>query len=237
MERKSAILTGVLFVIAIVAGLAGTSLTGPNLGAPDYLARVSSHANQVVAGALLAFIAAASSAGIAIALYPVLKKHNEGLALGAVAFRLVEAVFYIVGVICLLVLFPLSHQVANAQGQAASVLQTLGNLLLAARDLSDFVFAVMAFGLGALMYYSIFYRSRLVPRWLSGWGIASILLLLSASLLTVFDGEPFAISGTLIFLALPIALQEMVLAVWLMLKGFGPSAAPAGVAGSRRVEA
>ncbi len=107
MERKTAFLTGVLFVIATVEGLAGTSLTGPNLGAPDYLARVSSHANQVVAGALLAFIAAASSAGIAIALYPVLKKHNEGLALGAVAFRLVEAVFYIVGVICLLVLFPL----------------------------------------------------------------------------------------------------------------------------------
>lgn len=100
-ERKTAVIVGVLFIAATTASLLGNALTGSILDAPDYLARVSSSGNQVMIGALLTFLAAAGSAGIAIALYPVLKKHNEGLALGSVGFRLIEGVFYIVDALCL----------------------------------------------------------------------------------------------------------------------------------------
>jgi len=92
--------------------------------------------------------------------------------------------------------------------------------LLTTRDSADFVLAVIAFCLGALMYYAVFYRSKLIPRWLSVWGLIAIALLLSAVFITLFDGEPYSISGNLVFLALPIALQEIVLAVWLLVRGF-----------------
>jgi hypothetical protein len=223
-NRKFAIIAGELFIIAMVASLLGTAFTGPLLGAPDYLIKISANGSRVVVGALFAFIAAATSASIAISLYPLLKKYNEVLALGAVAFRLIEAVFYIVDVICLLSLLTLSQEFVNAGGQSASYFQTFGHLLLTARDLAGFVFGAIAFCLGALMYYSVFYQSKLIPRWLSVWGLIATVLLLSAVLLTLFDGEPFSISGGLIILALPIAVQEMVLAVWLIVKGFNPSA-------------
>jgi hypothetical protein len=223
-DRKIAIIAGVLFITATAASLLGNGLTGSILAAPDYLASVSSSGNRVMVGALLSFLAAAGSAGIAIALYPVLKRYDAGLALGAVGFRLIEAVFYIVGALCLLSLLTVSQQSVNAGDQSASDFQNVGHVLLTTRDSADFVLAVIAFCLGALMYYAVFYRSKLIPRWLSVWGLIAIVLLLSAVFITLFDGDPYSISGTLIWLALPIALQEMVLAVWLIVNGFNPSA-------------
>src|SRR5271157_5654155 len=105
--KKTAIIAGILFIIATAAALLSTPFLGP-INASNYLISVSANGSQVTAGALLAFIAAAASAGIAISLYPVLRKYHVGLALGAVGFRLIEAVFYIVGVIGLLLLLTLS---------------------------------------------------------------------------------------------------------------------------------
>jgi hypothetical protein len=220
-ERKIAIVAGALFIIATAASLIGSAFTGSVLGALDSLAGIPANGNPIMVGALLSFIAAATSAGIAIALYPVLKKYNEGLALGSVGFRLIEAVFYIIALMCPVVLFTLS-QVVNAEGQ--TTFQTVRPVLFIVHDLAGFVFGVFAFCIGALMYYYILYRTNLIPRWLSVWGIVAIVTLFAAALLTMFDGEPFSISGNLIYLALPIALQEMVLAVWLIVKGFNPSA-------------
>jgi hypothetical protein len=83
--------------------------------------------------------------------------------------------------------------------------------------------AVMAFGLGGLMYYWVFYRSRLVPRWLSAWGLVAVTSVMVSDLLVMVGlVEPF--SPPQLVLALPIAVQEMVLAVWLIAKGFNPGA-------------
>lgn len=232
-DRKIAIISGVLFIIATVASLVGSGFTSSIFRAPDYLEKLAASGNQVMVGSLLAFVAAATSAGIAISLYPVLKKYNQGLALGSVGFRLIEAVFYTVGIICQLAVFVLSQNFASAGSQGALYFQVWGHVLLATGDLASFVFAVFAFCTGALMYYYIFYQTKLIPRWLSVWGLVAIALLFAAVLITLFDGEPYSISGTLIVLALPIALQEMVLAVWLIVKGFNPAAV---VSGSARAE-
>jgi hypothetical protein len=80
---------------------------------------------------------------------------------------------------------------------------------------------VFAFSLGAFMYYYLFFQSRLIPRWLSGWGIVAIILMTAACVLALFSDNP--VTGY-ILLAAPIALQEMVLAVWLIVKGFNASA-------------
>ena len=100
---------------------------------------------------------------------------------------------------------------------------------MAARDWLGEV-AVLVFGLGALMYYRVLYRSRLVPRWLSAWGLVAIALVMVSGLLVMF-GLAAPMSTTQVVLALPIAVQEMVLAVWLIAKGFNPSATTAEPAG------
>jgi hypothetical protein len=229
-NRKTAIVTGILFIIATAASLLGNVFTGSFLGAPDYLVQMAANKNLVVVGALLAFIAAAGSAGIAISLYPILRKHNEGLALGAVGFRLVEGVFYLISVLGLFSLLSLSQEYTGAGTQAAPAIQVLGASILSVRVWSGFVLGVIAFCLGAGMYYYVLYRSRLVPRWLSCWGLAGLALLFSMTMSIAFGEKIAGPSGMLMLLAVPIALQEMVLAVWLIVKGFNPSAIASGSA-------
>jgi Domain of unknown function (DUF4386) len=222
-NRMLAVAAGVLFIIATVADLISRVVfVQPMLSAPVDLTKISANENQVLLGALFLFIGAAAAAGIAIALYPVLRKHNEGLALGSVGFRLIEAALYIGIVVCLLLLVTLSQQSANAGAGASAAYEVPAALLIAARDSLGEV-AVLAFGLGALMYYGVFYQTRLVPRWLSAWGLVAIVSVMVSTLLVIFGlAEPM--STTQIVLALPIFLQEMVLAVWLIAKGFNPSA-------------
>jgi len=219
--RKIATITGILFIIATVADLLSTPFLAP-VNATNYLVSVSANGNQVTTGALLLFIGAAAAVGIAISLYPVLKKYNEGLALGAVGFRLIEGVFYIVGVMGLLLLITLSKEFVSAGAPSSSYYQTLGALLLAGYHWVGNVGSLLTFSLGALMYYIIFYQTRLVPRWLSGWGLLAIILTMVSGLLVMFSLIGPMSTGQ-ILLNLPIAVQEMALAVWLIVKGFNPS--------------
>ncbi len=223
-NKKIARITGVLFIIATAAVLLGSGLTGSIVGAPDYLVQIAANKNLVVLGAILYFVAAAGSAGIAISLYPVLRKYNEGLALGSVGFRLVEGVFYIVSALGLLSLLSLSQEYAGAGIQAIPTFQVLGTLILAVRVWAGFVLGVIAFCLGAAMYYYVMYRSRLIPRWLSAWGLVALALLLSMALLIAFGERISGPSGMQVLLFLPIFVQEMVLAVWLIVKGFNSPA-------------
>jgi Domain of unknown function (DUF4386) len=229
-NRRTAVVAGVLFIVATVADvISRVALLQPILVEPVDLAKISANEDQVLMGALFLFIGAAAAAGIALALYPVLRVHNEGLALGSVGFRLIEGALYVGIVVCLLVLVTLSRESASGGAAAASTYDGPGALLMAARDSLGEV-AVLAFGLGALMYYAVFYQTRLVPRWLSAWGLLAIALLMVSGLLVMLRlTEPM--STTQIVLALPIGLQEMVLAVWLIAKGFNPSATAAKPAG------
>jgi hypothetical protein len=224
--RKTATITGVLLIIATFASILSNSFL-QSVNASDYLVAVSANQNMVLTGALLIFIAAITSAGIAISLYPLLKRYNEALALGAVCFRLIETVFYSVGVLGLILLQTLSQEFVNAGVPNASSFQTIGTLLLSGRTLAGFVLATTAFGLGALMYYYIFYQSNLIPRWLSGWGLVGAILMITASMSVMFQLIGL-MSTAFIVLVLPIAAQEIVLAFWLIIKGFNPSVVAAG---------
>jgi hypothetical protein len=221
-HRKTATIAGVLFIIATFASILST-LFLKSVNASDYLVAVSANQSQVTAGALLLFIAAITSAGIAISLYSLLKKYNKGLALGAVCFRLIEAAFYLVGVLGLLLLLTLSQEFVKAGTPDASSFQILGTVLLAGRNWAGFVLAPSVFGIGALMYYYIFYQSNLIPRWLSGWGLIGATLMIAASMLVMFNFIGL-MSTIFIVLVIPIAIQEMVLAFWLIIKGFNQSA-------------
>jgi hypothetical protein len=161
-------------------------------------------------------ISAFTSVGIAISIYPVLKERNEGLALGSVVFRTLEAAFYMIEIVSLLALLTPGQQFTTAGAADRTLLQAIGDLLVNIRG-HAMLLGVFAFSLGAFMYYYLFFQSRLIPRWLSGWGIVAIILMMAACLLALFSDN--LVTGY-IFLAAPIALQEMVLAVWLIVKGF-----------------
>jgi hypothetical protein len=218
-------LVGVLFIVALAADLLATALR-PSLSGTDYLTRVSAHANQVTGGALLSLIAAFASAGIAVSMYPVLKKRNATLALGVVVFRTLEAAMYVVATVGLLSLLTLGQQFTSAAAPDHSAFQAIGDSLVSLRQHASLA-GVFAFSLGAFLYYYLFFRSRLIPRWLSGWGIAAIILMMVACLLALFSDSP--VTGY-VLLALPIGVQEMVLAVWLIVKGFRSSPLPSTAA-------
>ncbi|MBU2535380.1 MAG: DUF4386 domain-containing protein [Chloroflexi bacterium] len=227
-NRKTAISVGVLFIIATVLGVLGNNLFKPILAAPDYLIKISANENQVIIGGLLVLLSAFACAGIAICLYPILRKYNEGLALGAVGLRLMEGMLYIVGVVGLLSILTLSQEYVKAGASNASLFQASGTSLLAVRDWAGKL-SIIAFTVGALMYYYVFYQSKLIPRWLSGWGFLGAALSLAAVLLAI-SGQIIYFSTVFILLQLPIGVQEMVLAVWLIVKGFNSSAIASGSA-------
>lgn len=219
-SRRNAVAAGVLFIVATVASL----LTGPLL-APvkdSDLAAAAGHQGQVAAGVLLGFIAALAAPGIAIALYPVLRRFGEGLALGAVGFRIIEGVFYALNMTVLLSLWTLSREFVDAGAPSDQHYRTLGRALRAQYEWIGDTGMLFAFTVGALMYYVVFFRSGLIPRWLSAWGIAGAVLLMGAAVLVTF-GLIAPMSGVQVALAAPIGVQEMVLAVWLIVRGFNPA--------------
>jgi len=151
-----------------------------------------------------------------------LKKHDEALALGSVVFRLIEGILGIVSVIGLLSLLTLSQEFAEAGAPDASHFQTVGTSIFAGRHWAGMLGGA-AFILGALMYYYTFYRSKLIPRWLSVWGLIGGPFWIASILLRMF-GVIEGFSTSAVLLDLPIMVNEIVLAVWLIVKGFNPSA-------------
>jgi hypothetical protein len=230
-DRKTALIAGVLFITATVASLLGTAIEQPVLNGTDYLTRIAGNATLLSAGGLLELIAAGTSVGIAISLYPVLQKWSPGLAIGSVAFRAIEAVMYTVAVVSLLSLFTVGQLFTNAAMADRVPLQAIGDSLLGVRQ-EAILAGVFAFCLGALMYDVVFYQSRLIPRWLAGWGIVALLLMLVACVSALFSHNSVT---TYTVLILPIALQEMVLAIWLITRGFRSLAVPSGTASTVKI--
>ena len=219
--RGNAIAVGVLFILCSAAAILSIVPLGATVGAPVDFAKLAGSDNAVVTTALIEFVWAATGMGIAIGLYPVLRLFNPALALGSVFGRVVENVFILVGTLSLLALLTVSQQAAGSA--APPSFQATGDALLAVRDWVHGFVALLAFGIGVLMYYYVFYRSRLVPRWLSGWGLAGAALGLVATDYSGFT-QDFGFTTVNTVLNIPIGLQEMVLAVWLIAKGFNLSA-------------
>jgi hypothetical protein len=175
-NRKTAIIVGVLYIIGTVAGVLSVVFTGPVLGSPDYLIKVSVNENQIIIGALFVLTMGLALAMVPVMMFPIFKKHNEALALGYVVFRgALETVTYIAMAISWLLLIILSQEYVAAGAPDASYFQTLGASLLQGHDSINTIL-IIVFSLGALMLYYLFYRSNLIPRWISGWGFIAILL-------------------------------------------------------------
>jgi len=218
--RKTARIVGVLFIIGTVSGILSFVGMGPQ-NTPDYLVDVSANANKVKTGALLVLIMGIALAPVPVLLFPILKKYNESLALGYVVFRVLEVATYIGIVISWLLLLTLSQQYVQAGAPDASYYQTIGALIKATGEWIDPIL-VIVFSISALILNYTFYQTKLIPRWLSGLGLFGATLHLAEGLLAVFGYPDITVLGIPVYL--PIGIQEMVYAVWLIVKGFNPSA-------------
>ena len=217
--RKTAIIVGVLFIVATVTAILTIVFLGSTLETPLNFDTVSSNANQVIIAVIFWLILAVSVTGIGVMMYPILKKHNEGLALGYVGLRLIESICIIVASISLLSLLTVSQEYVVGTFDA-TYYQSIGSLLLTLQNWSFEIGTLIFLGLGGLFLNYSLYELKLVPRWLSGWGLIGAACVLLYGLLGLFGLT--ADSITLNLLAAPIAVQEMAFAVWLIVKGFNP---------------
>jgi hypothetical protein len=219
--RKTAIIVGALFLIAMVASLLGGSLVEAVLSAPDYLAVLSENGNQVIIGVFLELINGIAVVGIGVLMFPVLRRFNESMALGYLALRIVEGVFCSVIVISPLSLLTLSHDYLESGASDASYYQAVGALSMAERANVSGLLIPLFLGLGALLFYSLLYQSKLLPRYIPVWGLIAVVLILALNILLTLNVD---VGGMALVFALPIILNEIYLGIWLIIKGFTPSA-------------
>ncbi|WP_373228698.1 DUF4386 domain-containing protein [Cohnella sp.] len=222
-NKKAGIIVGVLFILAAVTAIIGLILYDPILNGPDYLMKGSEHANQVILGALMELILVVSAVGTATTMYPFLRKYNETIALWHVCFRFLEAVIITIGVISVLSLLTLSREFAAAAAPDTASFHAAGTLLKAVHDWTFLLGPLFFLGINTMMYSYIFYKSKLVPRFIPILGMTGATLVFINALLVMFGVvEQISVWG---LLAVPIAANEMILAVWLIVKGFNLSAA------------
>ena len=224
-NRKTAIIVGVLFIIGTVAGILFKMVFTRSIHNDlNLLTKVTANENQIMIGALFLLLMGLSLAMVPVMMFPILRKHNEALAVGYVVFRgaleTITTIATVIGWIFLTILG--QHYIAGAPD--ASFFQTLGTLTLKGNVLIGTISQIV-FPLGALMFYWVLYQAKLIPRWISGWGLIAAILKLALPFLELF--------GILTFQDVfdtPIGIQEMVMAVWLIVKGFNPSAIASGSA-------
>jgi hypothetical protein len=220
-NKKIAVIVGWLFIISTITGVISVIMLGAILDVPDYLTKVATNENQLIIGALLELACAGAFIGVAIMIYPVLKTYNKNIAIGYIVGRSFEAVPFVIGIISLLSLFTLSQEYIQAGVQGATLFQPFGTLLLSVRDWSNVLGARLFCGLAALPFYYLLFRTKLLPRFISVWGFLGTILYLIVVLLIMYGLSP--VSMLSVSLTLPFALNEMVLAVWLIVKGFNVS--------------
>ena len=228
-HRAAARVVGALFITATGSIILSVVLLEPVVDAPDFLTQASVSEARVAAGVLLELVNNIAVVGIAVVIYPVLKPFSERLALGYVAARSIESVLFTIGTGHLLTLLLVSHEFVAAGAPPASHFHTLGGMLLAGHDLGNAALAFTAFSLGTLMLNYVLYRARLVPRWISAFGLLAAASILAARVMLISGLE--LSSATVTMLDAPIFLQEMVVAVWLIVRGFDASALAGGPQG------
>ncbi len=216
-HKKTAAIVGVLFIIATAFLFVGGSFYGPVLDTLDYLQVAYPNRITALVGMLIEFSCIIAIPLIPVFAFPVLRKHSETLALGYIVFRLFEAVIFVLVDITKLSLVKVSELHTAADPSNADTIASIGAVIQGWNEWS-WGFYVLIFGFGALILYTALFQSKLLPRWISVSGMIAIFMMVTSAFLSMFEVNlPDAVFGLLVF---PIMVQEMVMAVWLIIKGF-----------------
>ena len=222
--RMNAVMTGVLYFLGTVFGVLGgviggkvlTSLiSGIPLAGVDLLGLVAADSSRLTVGAFLTLMMGISLVAMTVFLYPVIRKASKELAMGMVLFRgALEGIFYFLTALSILTLVAVGNEYI-ATGADSAVLQSIGNVLYQFENLKAPIGSII-FLIGATCIYLTFYRTRLIPRWLSVWGFIAVVASMASALLKFFHMD----TGYGFYLEMVMLPQEIAMAVWLIMKGF-----------------
>lgn len=212
--RRTATIVGALFLIAMAASLVGGAMVDGVLAGPDTLARAAGDTSRLTLGVALELVNALAVIGIAIALFPVFRRNAEGMALGYVGLRILEAVALTAAAFLPVAVVTLSRSYGGADAGAASTLTLLADQLTGMRASLLGILVPLFFCLGALLLYAWLYRSKVLPRFIAIWGLLGVVGIAALNLAAVDTGAAMV-------LALPIILNEVFLGGWLLFRGFG----------------
>lgn len=232
--RRTAVVAGVLFLLTEVAAIGGLALYGPVLQDADYVVGPGAD-TRVFLGALFEIVLAAAVVGTGVVLFPVLKKQNEGAALGYVCARLLEAAVIIVGIISVLSVVKLRRESEGAADSDAASLVTAGKTLVAIHDWTFLMGPNFILGANSLILAWLMYRAGLVPRFIAVLGLVGGALICASATGVMFGlYEQLSVAGSVA--AIPVFAWEVSLAIWLIAKGFKPVALlDGGSEGKRRI--
>jgi len=226
--RMNAVMAGALYFLGTVLGMLSVVIGGEVLvsitsGKPltgvDLLSLVAANSPQLTGGAFLTLMMGISLMAMTVFLYPIFRKDSEELALGMLLFRgALEGTSYFVSTLGVLTLVVLGSEYV-ATGASSAALQSMGNVLYQFRDFQGPV-ASIVFLIGATCLYISFYRTQLIPRWLTVWGLIGVVPYMAYALLHFFHMD----NGIGVYLQMVLFPQELVMGLWLIIKGFNPSA-------------
>lgn len=214
--RPNTTIAGIFIIAGMIAGIFSVA---PAVDSAEFLSEAAENTNQVLTGVVFQLFMSIAYLGFALSLYPLIKNKNQGLALGFLSLRIIASVLIIIGTTILASILALSQEYVKLLPQDSARFESLGHLLRAARDLINHVFMILVLCLGNLLFYTLLIKKKLIPLWLSIWGGIGALLSIIASLLVLFGGVEI-ITSEYIILNIPTAIQEIILAIWLIIKGF-----------------
>ncbi len=226
--RKNSMMAGILYLLGTVFGILSAIVGGEVMsslvqGSPltdvDLLEIVSENTSGLVYGTFFILLMGISLVAMTVFLYPIFRKDSEELALGMLLFRgAMEGTWYFVTSIAFLGLVAIGFQVGNIS-DSSHTLEIMANTLYKFQDLMGPIGNIM-FLIGASCLYVSFYRTKLIPQWLSVWGLIGVVPYMLYAVLHLFGKD----SGFGFALQMPLAIQELVMAFWLIIKGFNKDA-------------
>ena len=216
---KKTRLAGLLILIGMIAGILSVA---PAIDSTDYLTEASNNSTQVIIAAIFQFILSLSYIGFAILIYPIIKNFRESLSIGFLSFRILAVSVSVIGTVLLLSTLTLSELFVQNTSESIAIFSTLGIVLKSTRDAINHIFMVLLLCSGNIILYILFFKMKIIPSWLSIWGISAAILSMLASGLILFNVVDI-ITPEYLILNVPTALFEVFLGLWLIIKGFDRS--------------
>jgi len=216
-EKNIARMVGSLFVITMVIGMLEAYFVAPILKTP--LSNIYPNDIRVIAGAFLIIAMSIGIVGIAIAFYPILKRHSEMIAITYVCFSIIECLLLLVGAAIYFFLIGLSQTYINTGTPEASYFPVISGLAIKMRCVS-YQMAMIILGFGSMFLCYLLFQAKLIPRILAAWGFVGYALLFASGVLDIL-GAVDTVYGAGAMLYIPGRLWELILCpMWLMIKGF-----------------
>jgi hypothetical protein len=214
--RTTARVVGMIYLAGMVIGIGGNILIQSILGTPDYLSSISPNSMKLAIGAMLWLMTVGGDAAHGILMFPVLKQHNEGIAVGYLGFRIVDAVFIGVHVLFVLIQIPIGNEYMKTGVHDTFYLQALSTVFIMV-NLYAYQIGMIFVGLAGLILCYSFYRSKMVPQLIAVWGLVGYTTILCGSVLEVLGFDLHLIH------TIPGGLWELFIGVWLIARGFNSS--------------